>query len=106
MSFIATISSLAIVSVVVSALVQWLKQTWGGNNKALIILASLSVIFGIAYFFASKQLWWPTLLADIGSILAIANAIYVVFVQWFETPATPAPVAPATETSQTSNTVV
>ena len=83
-SFITTLGSLAIVSVVVSTLVQWLKQHWGGNNKALLILAGLSIIAGTIYFFGSKQYWWPTMIADILAILTIANSIYTFIIQWFE----------------------
>lgn len=88
MNILSTLGSLMIVSVLVSALVQWLKQKLGGNNKALIILAVVSIVAGTAYFFLKQLTVWPVLLADIVTVLSFANAIYTVFIQWFENKST------------------
>lgn len=91
--FLSSVLDLALVSTLVSALVQWLKQHYGGNNKALVILGTLSIIGGTIYFFLQSWSYWPVLLADIGSILAFANAIYVLFIQWFEGGSASAPTS-------------
>ena len=86
MTFLQTLGNLAVVSVIVSALVQWLKQHFGGSNKALLILAALSIVGGLIYFFVKQLSVWPLIVADITVVFSIANAIYVVIIQWFEAP--------------------
>lgn len=75
------LSSLAVVGVLVSLLVQWLKQRFGGGSKTIAILVGLSVVAGfVGLLFKNHPNW----LAISGTVLVSANAFYSFVVQWFE----------------------
>lgn len=80
---LTTLSSLGIVSVLVSLLVQFLKTKFGGGATTVLILIALSIIAsGLYLFFKDHLNYWEALL----SILVGANAVYSFLLQWFEKP--------------------
>ena len=93
-NILSTLSSLAIVSVGVSLLVQLVKQHPTLKNNAGWILVVASIVIGTAYFFLEKLQSWPLILASIVTIGSYANAFYLLVIQWFEDKAPSGPVNP------------
>lgn len=79
---ITTVSSLAIIGVVVTALVQFLKDKFGGGNETKLIVLALSIVGGTAYYFLKSH---TELLMNILSVLAIADMVYTYVWKYFET---------------------
>ena len=83
------LGSLAIVGVIVSLLVQWLKNKFDAF-QAQVFAVGLSIVAGVVYFFLKAH---TNLLADCLSILATAEVVYAYILQYLENP-TPIPPAP------------
>ena len=106
-TYIASAGSMAIVGVLSSAIVQWLKKYMGGNNKTLIILAVVSLVAGTLLFFYQNVINWKLLLTDVLGILTIANTFWTLVLQWFEAPAKTATVTtPDSQNQSQNNTTV
>lgn len=84
---VTVLSSLAIVGVAVSLLVQWLKQTFGSGIKSQFIAVGLSIFGGLVYFFFRNHtsLWQNCL-----TVLASADLVYSYILQYIEKPNLPA----------------
>lgn len=82
---LSILSSLAIIGVAVSLLVQALKNHFD-EVKTQIIVVGLSVVAGILYFFLKAH---TNLLLDFVTILAAADTIYSYFLQYLEKPKPP-----------------
>lgn len=75
------IGSLLIVGVIVSTLVQIIKNKFGtSSNITLAIVISLSLLSGGVYFFVKDTVFYESAL----TILAFAGATYTFFIQKFE----------------------
>lgn len=88
--FFSQIAPFAITGIIVSGAVQWLKKYLDKTGHKVALLVGASVVLGsLAYFFGAIP---ENVLTAIAGVLASANLIYVLFVQWFESPAPVNPV--------------
>ena len=71
-----------IIGVVVSVVVQFIKsKTFNSPNETMLIVLTLSVLSGIAYYFAKDN---AQLIEAVVSILGFAGAVYTFIIQKFE----------------------
>lgn len=80
---LSALGSLTIVSVIATALVQWLKQHTGGDKAAIAVLAGVSVLGGIIYAIIQHFAHWQMWLASMLAVLAYANTIYTLLIRQF-----------------------
>jgi hypothetical protein len=93
--FAAQIAPFAITGVIASAIVQAGKQFLAKTGHKVLLLVAVSLILGAVTFFIHALP--DAFLTDAAGILASANAIYVLVIQWFESdsPVPPTPPTPA-----------
>lgn len=78
----SAIATLAVVSVIASAFVQFLKKRARGH--ALVWLAVVSIVAASGYSVVTGMPWWDAVKERGSLVLLTANAIYNVFKAFYE----------------------